>query len=635
MPSSIRSDRPRIGQFLVSATLASAGIFALYTSIYGARRKHGIRPVPHYVDKYPAKRTSTFDPSPAPIPAPAPAAIVIADSPNADDVETARIQKYLDSLYKKSDVVSSFRTKFGEDVDCIDFYAQPAVKAEMAHGREVPVPDRSASPPRGLPPPRAPASDGPDPFEDVAFNGRPDENGNPRECFGMTVPVVRKSIAEIRSAGGLASYLRRRRRPTPPPPQPPAGNAPLDSPGFMHVIASYDSRVPGSVFSGKPLTGGQTVGSVWMPGGSSLPGGHSLGQTWTSSGGTICSDGGSAADCDQTIEIGWMVEPSADDGGFQICNGSVCTPDPNPHLFIFSTQDGYWSTGCYDWEPCNSIDSCTDFGEPCTDWADGLEPNPFYLYPDAKFTPGQTLPSSTASNLVEMNFYTAFGSNYEGQPPQWYVAANVGLIGAWPASTWDGSFYDINGQRPEGMTVAAGAPLSTGAALYEIGGEVASDPDVGPFNSNNPAADQIEMGSGIGVVSYPSAAYFRDIELFYGTGSAATFADNAPFSSPIFATDMNCYDYGWGFNGNPQTVSLRNLGYTFLQYPNEAPTSYVSPSPGKSGWNTYLYYGGLGWASGIPFSLLDPDGGTNDFCCSTHAQNGVGTDTQCAQVSSD
>lgn len=479
-------------------------------------RKHGTRPEPQHVDDSLAKGPSNSNASPVPIPAGASAAVVVADSSVENDVETARIQKYLDSLYKRSDVLSSFRTKFGEDIDCIDFYAQPAVRAERAHGREVPVPDMSASTARALPPPQASVSDGPDPFEDVAFNGRPDENGNPRECFGMTVPVVRKSIAEIKSAGGLASYLKRRRRPLPPPPQPPPGTAPADSAGFMHVVASYDSRIPGSVFSGLPLTGGQTVGSVWIPGGPSLPGGHSLGQTWTSSGGIVCPEGGNAADCDQTIEIGWMVEPSDGNGGFQICKGTMCTPDPNPHLFIFATQDGYFSTGCYDWEPCNSMPGCQDFGEPCTDWADGLEPNPFYLYPDAKYTPGQVLPYSTDSNVVEMNFYTAFGTNYEGEPPQWYVAANVGLIGAWPASTWDGSFYDINGKRPTGLTIASGAPLSTGAVLYEIGGEVASNPETGAFNWNNPAADQIEMGSGVGAANYPSTAYFRNIALFLG-----------------------------------------------------------------------------------------------------------------------
>jgi hypothetical protein len=40
-------------------------------------------------------------------------------------------------------------------------------------------------------------------------------------------------------------------------------------------------------------------------------------------------------------------------------------------------------------------------------------------------------------------------------------------------------------------------------------------------------------------------------------------------------------------------------------------------------------FGGLGNASGIPFSFTDPKGGTYDFCCSTAKQNGVVPDSQC------
>jgi hypothetical protein len=100
---------------------------------------------------------------------------------------------------------------------------------------------------------------------------------------------------------------------------------------------------------------------------------------------------------------------------------------------------------------------------------------------------------------------------------------------------------------------------------------------------------------------------------------------------------MNCYNYGYGLaHGGPQTVSLTtaSLGYTFLENQPGNPASYVSPAPGGSNWGNYLYYGGLGNASGIPFSLSDPNGGTYDFCCSTKAQNGVGDDKQCGNSQS-
>jgi hypothetical protein len=271
-------------------------------------------------------------------------------------------------------------------------------------------------------------------------------------------------------------------------------------------------------------------------------------------------------------------------------------------------------------------------GQPCSDWSSGLEPNPFYLFPDARNTPGQTLATSFA-NLVEKNFYTSNGTSYEVAPPEWFVAVNVNLMGGWPPDTWDGSFYNQSGRLPTGMTITKGAPLANGATLYEVGGEVATPPDqgAGVFNINSPLSDSIEMGSGVGPAEgYPWSAYFRNIDVFYEKQGLYGDGTNVPFSR-IFATDLNCYGYGWGYNEKPQTVSLRNLGYTFLQYPGQNPASVVSPKPGGSEWQTYLYYGGLGWYSGSPFSLTDPNGGTNDFCCSGILQNGVGTDTQCNQ----
>ena len=103
----------------------------------------------------------------------------MAPKQSDDDAETPRIQAYLDSLYKRSDVVSTFRTKFGEDIDCIDFYAQPSVKMELARGHKVYIPtDLQAFPHEALPQ----QPDSSDPLADAAFNGEPDENGKPRAC---------------------------------------------------------------------------------------------------------------------------------------------------------------------------------------------------------------------------------------------------------------------------------------------------------------------------------------------------------------------------------------------------------------------------------------------------------------------
>jgi hypothetical protein len=128
------------------------------------------------------------------------------------------------------------------------------------------------------------------------------------------------------------------------------------------------------------------------------------------------------------------------------------------------------------------------------------------------------------------------------------------------------------------------------------------------------------MGSSIGApLGYSWAAYHRSIELYSGEPGGYGFP---PFSK-VFATDMNCYNYGFGLaDGGRQSVSLtqQSLGYRFLQY-DGGPTSYLSPAPGHTDWQNYLYYGGLGFAG---------SNGVFDFCCSTAAQNGVADDKQCA-----
>jgi len=154
--------------------------------------------------------------------------------------------------------------------------------------------------------------------------------------------------------------------------------------------------------------------------------------------------------------------------------------------------------------------------------------------------------------------------------------------------------------------------------------------------SDNPSV--VEMGSGLGaVLGYEYAAYHRDIGVGLSNGAGPGLVNAGwsypAFSSSPFATDMNCYSLGFGLaSGGPQTVSLtvKSLGYTFLEYPSSNPTtSYASPAPGGTNWENYLYYGGLGNASGWPFSTTDPNGGTFDFCCSTANQNGVAADSQC------
>jgi hypothetical protein len=636
MHSSSRSrpSKSRVRRLLVPAALVCAGFLTLCTWIFGASR-FGSHPHVDAVDEFPVEQPGSTTPSRDQEPAAgqAPTAAVVADSQRSDDSETERIQKYLDSLYKRSDVVSSFRTKFGEDIDCIDFYAQPSVKALIARGKQVKIPHPAPPPP----------SSTPDPLADIEFNGQPDENGNPRQCPANAVPYIRKSIAQIRAAGGLKRYLRRygSKPPVPPP------NTAKDFLGFMHAFATYTATGAGGI--GQPIFGGQSIASVYTPtimapdGG--VSDGHSLSQTWTFTGSTSYSatlyagqsapasevacttGGGNSAACIQSVELGWIVSTGINGDAF-------------PHLFIFSTQDGYWATGCYNTESCSTYlcqydDDTNSPLNPCSSYIANAIPNPFILYPNGELTPGMALttsPTPAAKPPLEIALSTNL---VEGM---WLVYEGTQLIGYWPEDTWNGAVYEctsatcVSGFTPgsnpvlTATTMTAGAPMATAAQTFQAGGEVAGAG--GAFSINNPSPN--EMGSGIGApLGYEYSAYHRGIKVFLSNG---LYDSNFPFSS-IYATDLNCYNYGYGLansegNGVPQSVPLTGLGYTVL---GSTQSSYTSANPGGSGWGNYLYYGGEGTFQGLPYTVTDPSPNQGfDACCTGLEQNGYGNDTQCA-----
>ncbi|MGH7438454.1 MAG: neprosin family prolyl endopeptidase [Polyangiaceae bacterium] len=652
MPTSrgSQSGKPSSGRFLFRAVASCAFLLAVSARLYDrfATVDHRTLTAPASAEDAPLPAARAVPPVALPqetlhdagVQAPTAA----AGDPSVDAVETARIQGYLDARYKRSDVVSSFRTKFGEDIDCVDFYAQPAVKAMMARGQKPPIVYASELP--GAVGPLPEINSGP--LADVAFNGQPDENGAPRKCFGASVPMVRHTVAQIKAAGGLNAYLKRRAR-KPPPPMPVVPNpaAPTDDPGYMHVVAQLGD-------GGAPIYVGSTVTSIYQPKLGDA-GTHSLSQTWLITGSKFapCSDNipqGSCVQafggqCYQTIEVGWTVAPDLNNG------------DAAPHIFVFSTQDGYWSTGSYNSEP-GAPEACwynavqagrpglPQSAEPCNGFLnDGqLVPSPFVMASNAAFTPDQALPVSVVgATPVEIGFQTVdfFGLwsigitlNNQGSP-----------MGYYPADTWDGGVYaDMNGGfAPPGIETSTGAPMNNGGQIFQAGGEVSGptgpENEYGltlvPFTLSTPGGNpaDMQMGSGIGgAIGYKASAYHRNIAISVlrnGTLISPPFTP-VGIGNPIKATDMNCYSYGFGLaDGGPQTVQLQNLGYTFLQDQPGNPSSYLSPAPGGSGWGNYLYFGGLGNASGWPFSMSDPNGGTYDFCCSTVTQNGVGSDQQC------
>jgi Neprosin len=343
--------------------------------------------------------------------------------------EDARIQQIIDARYKKEDVRYSFRTRLGEDIDCIDFEAQPSVKALRAQGIPVsnhapPVPERFA---------KMGAKSAPvDPANDYSFNGSLDENGHARACSADTVPMLRVTADDIRRAGGVDEYQRPHRKALPPH-LAPGG---CDVPGFAHVVGTLTPDTSAAVY------GAGSIMSVHQP---LLPANetedHSLAQTWTYGGGnTSCSDPTGPSNL-ATLEVGWVVSPWVNNG------------DLAPHLFTFSTIDGYWLTGCYNNDPTKIATYAA------ADGFSGSKCAPYVEYGGAIYTPGQGVNVGSDLGANVWNFgNTALDWQLQ-------ITANGGesyYIGYWPSVPQTMTTFQAGGEVADITDTMRVYPLQMG-----------------------------------------------------------------------------------------------------------------------------------------------------------------------------
>jgi Neprosin len=338
-------------------------------------------------------------------------------SPSAAQA-AARIQSYIDSRYTSKDVQSSFVTRYGETVDCIDFYAQPGVKALAARGVSVPLP----TPPAMLPADTALAGAATG-LEEAAFDGSPDVNGAPRRCAGRTVPYVRLTADRINRAGGLDTFGRAVGSKALPHGSAPPD--PLNDASFIHVYGSYKET---------PLNAGGAVISVFDPQVPLYGVGHSIGQTWTVN-----------ATVTQSVEIGWNVDRNLYGDGLT-------------HLFVDGTNDGYATTGCYNNDPS------TGGGRTCLPWIGA---------PGARFTPDQVLPSGPyelflATKLTLGVWWVGVGISQKVQPPS--IA-----IGGYFAGDYSGSMQTQADTFQFGGEVAASTTGGTDFSQMAMGSGVCAE----------------------------------------------------------------------------------------------------------------------------------------------------------------
>jgi hypothetical protein len=428
--------------------------------------------------------------------------------------ELSRVEQYVASLHSPADIRHTFQSEQGETIECVDYYSQASVKARLAAGESM----ADVAPPNLTELAQRAAVSAPDFAAAIAriqaATPTRDGNGSLRQCPAGSVPSLRPTVNQILHAGGLDAYLTHALSHPRTPLRSKVDNAPsTEPPGYMHVEGEYNNH---------SINGGVTTTSVYDPGGSTNSFIHSLSQSWFTAG-TVqatCS-AQCTSNCEQSIEVGWEVEPSF-------------YPDENPHLFVFTTPDGYW-TDCQDERPCAVLEglptTTNQYSSVGGDWA-----------------PGEALSASnigtTPPNEIEL---VTFG--YQGE---WYVLAG-------PTNSSDYLMGEIPSSFYAGGPLAEISSATNINASYAVGGEVEWD--------DEESLVPVNLGMGVGVTGlqhfstpYGVAAYHRNVGLLtYDFGLGET----TPAFDATFEGDSNCYDM--------QTTD-----------------------PGASGWGNFFYFGGLG-----------------------------------------
>jgi hypothetical protein len=391
--------------------------------------------------------------------------------------EEARMQAYIASRYSPQDVKHTFK-HVGEDFDCVDVNQQPAMRRPEMAGRKIETP-----PPPHAAPPSPPAHGAAarsvarptstfSPFFTAADK---DENGHPKVCPAGSVPVRRVTMSELKAFKNLDDYHRKYPShigaPTfsqwgahPQQPQAEARPKPLFGPNDSHQYAHANQ-------TGLVNYGMHSTLNLWDPRvGSS--GEFSLSQIWVVAGGP---PDGLPSTTLQTLEVGAQVFPDL-------------YGDNLPHLFIYSTQDGYNSHGCYNL-------SCGQF-----------------VQVNGAIAIGGALGTGSVSG----------GAQYE-MPVEWVKYGSAWWLNV--NNTWVGYY-------PDWLYSAQG--LMNRATVIDAGGEIVDDRSKHSWHTTT------GMGSG----AYPSAgwtraSYQRQIWYF-----AAPNAGAPTWASGLYASRNSawCYD---------------------------------------------------------------------------------------------
>lgn len=375
-------------------------------------------------------------------------------------------------------------TKQGRRVECVDLLAQPAVKARGLSAIEAPPtvqPEDAASLAKG-------ATTRAQPERLLAANAV-DAAG--ADCDAGTVPVAEVTVDDLKRFKNLEDFFRKEpshltglapEKESLLAPQsvvPPAHNGPSSLHQYAHARRSVTNW------------GALSTLNVWKAA-TQLTNEFSLSQIWVV---------GGSGDGLQTLEVGWQV--------YRDLYG-----DANPHLFIYSTQDNYETTGCYN-------NTCGDFVQTSSTVFPGQGLSPFS-------TPGTGNQFQTAVRWVK-----------DGDSGSWWLWVEGGYVGYYPRA-----LYNTSG-------------VADHAAKIDYGGEIIDKESGGNHTTTDMGSGKFASGG------FGTSAYQGSLRYFYKVDAAGVVRFKEATGLTTSVTDANCYDisYTSGVEGAGSTIYFGGPGY--------------------------------------------------------------------------
>lgn len=377
-----------------------------------------------------------------------------------DAAEFERMKAYLRSHYEGVVSKHHFELSAGVVVDCVDELTQPAARRQgltranwVTKPSQLPVEQAS----NGEVTQGMPALDSVPRDPGVFLNRQQpgaDEAGALQSCARGSIPMKRLTLQQLARFESLEHFRHKRGMPG-------TGGQPGHGSDFQTQAITHEYA---HAYGWVSNFGAETYFNVWKPY-TELSSEFSLSQLWISDG-----------KGQETVEAGWQVYRQRHPSDFPY----------DPHLFIYSTQDGYKNTGCYDL-------TCSDF-----------------VQTNSSVVIGGRLTNLSVSGGSQ--YSTRVMIQKDGVNGNWWIAVNGVYAGYYPRNLYD----------------AAG--IINQAANIDFGGEIINSQPSGRHTGT-------DMGSGAKPSSgFGYAAYQRTIR-YISTGNV--------YSKPTLTpsrTKAACYD---------------------------------------------------------------------------------------------